>query len=78
MRMPKPDCYRVVEWGRSGFLRPKYQQCLRIQEKQALKIVRFQRRLRLAISFYVLQDHRGSSSAVGLLRLVLRSDRQHQ
>ena len=31
--------------------------------------------LRLAISFYVLQDHRGSFSAVGLLRLVLRSDR---
>ena len=46
-------------------------------EKQALKIVRFQRHLRLAISLYVLQDLRGSSSAVGLLRIVLRFERRH-
>ena len=23
MRMPKPECYRVVEWGHSGLLRPQ-------------------------------------------------------
>ena len=38
-------------------------------KKQALKIVRFQRHLRLAISLYVLQDHWGSSSPLDFFGL---------